>query len=195
MDAAEELVAERGMGVSLREIAAYAGQRNNSAVIYHFGNHDGLIKATLERRMAELDACRQDLINQLEGRGEVTIEEVLAALVEPALTLPYRRGATHYARFVEQIRTHPVIAQAVPRSELWPGTMGLARLLAEFIPVASGREKSRRIQLMSTTMFALMADYERRGECRSTRERRRASNELVSILAAILTMPSTTPVK
>ena len=33
MDTAETLIAERGMGVSLREIAARAGQRNNSAVI------------------------------------------------------------------------------------------------------------------------------------------------------------------
>ncbi len=195
MDAAEELVAERGMGVSLREIATYAGQRNNSAVIYHFGNHDGLIRATLERRMVELDARRGVVIAELNSREQVTIEEVLTALVEPALTLPYRSGATHYARFVEQIRTHPAIAQAVPRSELWPATMGLARLIAEFIPEVTRREKSRRINLMSTTMFALMADYERRGECRSSRERERTCRELVSILAAIVTMPSTAPAK
>lgn len=195
MDAAEELIAERGMGVSLREIAAHAGQRNNSAVIYHFGNHDGLIKATLERRMTELDAWRRNAVRDLVEQENVTIEEVLAALIEPALTLPYQRGATHYARFVEQIRTHPVIAQAVPRSETWPATMRLAGLLTGYMPKMSSREKSRRFNLMSTSMFALMADYERRGECGTSRERQRACRELVSILAAILTMPSTASTK
>lgn len=187
MDTAERLIAERGMGVSLREIAAQAGQRNNSAVIYHFGNHDGLIAATLHRRMSELDERRSVLLAELDARADYTVDDVLKALLEPALELPYRSGSTHYARFVEQIRTHPVISSAVPRNESWPATMTLARRLGSRLPDYSRRELSRRIGLMATTMFALMADYERRGELDSARGRRRACRELVPILAAVLT--------
>ena len=186
MDTAERLIAERGMGVSLREIAAQAGQRNNSAVIYYFGNHDGLITATLHRRMAELDERRRVLLAALDARADYALEDVLRAMIEPALELPYRSGATHYARFVEQIRTHPVIASAVPRSESWPATMALVRRVSSCLPDHNRRDLSRRIGLMVTTMFALMADYERRGELDTVRMRRRALRELVSILSAVI---------
>lgn len=186
MDSAEILIAERGMGVSLRTIAAHAGQRNNSAVIYHFGNHDGLIAATLDRRMSVLDARRKELLDKLEVHSDYTVDDVLHAIIEPALELPYLCGSSHYARFVEQIRTHPVIAEAVPRSEKWPATMELARRISDLLPAEEGRDLPRRIRMMTTSMFALMADYERRGELDSPRGRGRASRELVAILSAML---------
>lgn len=187
MDAAETLIAERGMGVSLREIAAQAGQRNNSAVIYHFGNHDGLIAAMLDRRMSVLDERRRVLLAELDARADFTVEDVLTAIIAPALDLPYRSGATHYARFVEQIRTHPMIASNAPRTDNWGATMALTQRLSACLPDRPRRDLTRRIRLLVTTMFALMADYERRGELESERGRRRACRELVPILAAVLT--------
>ena len=48
---AERLFAERGLeAVSLSEINRDAGQRNKSALHYHFGSRDGLLKALLEKR-------------------------------------------------------------------------------------------------------------------------------------------------
>ena len=48
---AERLFAERGIaGVSLREIGAAAGQRNNSATQYHFESKHGLVLALCEHR-------------------------------------------------------------------------------------------------------------------------------------------------
>ena len=44
--AGERLFGESGIdGVSLREVAAAAGQGNTSAVRYHFGSKDGLVAA------------------------------------------------------------------------------------------------------------------------------------------------------
>ncbi len=194
LDTAERLIAERGMGVSLREIAAQAGQRNNSAVIYHFGNHDGLIAATLQRRMGEIDERRHLALAELDSRVDYTLDDVLRAIIEPALELPYCSGATHYARFVEQIRTHPIIASAVPRSDSWPATMALTRRLSSLLTNYGRRDLSRRIGSMATTMFALMADYERRGELDTLRGRRRACRELVPILSAVVNArPSSFP--
>lgn len=186
MDTTERLIAERGMTVSLREIAASAGQRNNSAVIYHFGNYDGLIKATLERRMVSLEQRRRELLQELDSRSDFTVTDVLRAIVEPALEIPYAEGATHYARFVEQIRTHPVISQAAPTGERWPAVMTLTKRLNTRMVGIERSVQIRRIRMMVTTMFALMADYERRGELGSPRGRKRASEELVVALAALL---------
>ena len=46
IDAAEALFAERGLdGVTTREILDAAGQKNQSALQYHFGSREGLILA------------------------------------------------------------------------------------------------------------------------------------------------------
>ena len=54
IEVAEKLIGERGLdNVSMRDVASYAGQRNNSAVQYHFGSRDGLITQILRRRLAD----------------------------------------------------------------------------------------------------------------------------------------------
>jgi AcrR family transcriptional regulator len=69
LDAAERLFAERGVdGVSLREVNAAAGERNNAALYYHFRDRDGLVRAIverhyprfLERQRALFDAAQRD---------------------------------------------------------------------------------------------------------------------------------------
>uniref|UniRef100_UPI0035C6F61D TetR family transcriptional regulator n=5 Tax=Nocardia seriolae TaxID=37332 RepID=UPI0035C6F61D len=59
--AAEQLIAERGPAVPLRDIAAAAGQRNNSAIQYHFGSRDGLVR---QRHL-----CESVLVDLLCGVG------------------------------------------------------------------------------------------------------------------------------
>jgi AcrR family transcriptional regulator len=186
MDATEFLVAERGLAVSAREIAAHAGQRNNSAVIYHFGNLDGLLAATLQRRMDSLERRRMQLLDEIAPDNEPTISDLLTIMAEPALTIPYLEGATHYARFVEQIRHHPVISEAESSIENWPGMTTILRSLNRKIP-SHRRLQKRRINMMATAMYALVADYERRGELITPRGRAAASAELVTVLTAILT--------
>jgi AcrR family transcriptional regulator len=47
--AAEQLFARHGLDVPIREIHALAGQRNASAIQYHFGGRDELLAAIVER--------------------------------------------------------------------------------------------------------------------------------------------------
>src|SRR3546814_16478723 len=71
--AAERLFARHGIAaVSLRQIRQEAGAANNFAVQYHFQDRNGLIKAVSERRIAELERKRSELLGQaqLEGRHE-----------------------------------------------------------------------------------------------------------------------------
>jgi AcrR family transcriptional regulator len=65
LDTAEKLFLERGLDeVSLRTIVREAGQRNQSALQYHFGSRDGLVAAILNRRVQDLEARRRDLVDK-----------------------------------------------------------------------------------------------------------------------------------
>src|SRR5690348_15673441 len=89
VDAAERLFAERGIdAVSLREINAAAGQRNSTALQYHFGDRAGLLKAVLAKHRPEIEARRHQLLDEYEARGPLpqadALRSLAAALVRPA---------------------------------------------------------------------------------------------------------------
>jgi aminoglycoside phosphotransferase (APT) family kinase protein len=68
--AAERLFADEGIdGPSLREITRAAGQRNTSALQYHFGDRDELLRAVLERHLRSVDTNRSALLDQLDLTG------------------------------------------------------------------------------------------------------------------------------
>jgi AcrR family transcriptional regulator len=80
LDAAERLWGERGVeGVSLREIRIAAGQRNSSALQFHFTNRDGLLLALVQRHLPRVAAIQQDLHAALTAAGR---GDDLAGLVE-----------------------------------------------------------------------------------------------------------------
>jgi AcrR family transcriptional regulator len=63
LDTAARLFAERGVSdVSLNEITIAAGQRNASALQYHFGNRGGLLYALLARHVPGIGERRRELI-------------------------------------------------------------------------------------------------------------------------------------
>ena len=56
---AEQLIAEHGLeGVSTRMISRASGQKNNSALQYHFKNREGLIEAILDYRVTPVNQQR-----------------------------------------------------------------------------------------------------------------------------------------
>lgn len=90
LDAAEALFALNGSnGASLRAITQRA-KVNLAAVHYHFGSKDRLLEAVLARRLLPLNTER---IRRLEnyqkeaGRKKVRLENVIEAMVGPALRL------------------------------------------------------------------------------------------------------------
>ncbi len=98
LDAAEALFAEHGFAdTSLRAITARA-KANLAAVNYHFGSKDELIRAVFARRLEPLTGERLARLAALEAGGRaVTVEEALAAFIEPSLRL--RREGPHGERF------------------------------------------------------------------------------------------------
>lgn len=187
--AAERLIAEHGVDVPLRDIASAAGQRNNSAVQYHFGSRDGLIDAVAEYRIADLEQHRLLLLAESEAQD---VRSLVSALVVPMLTVPYEHGATHYARFLEQVRTHPALAadtnlDRAGRAAVRLIIVRLDRALAD-LPAGVRR---RRLRVLPTVLFALLADRERaRGD--QPRADPDSASELVDLIVGLLTAPVST---
>jgi AcrR family transcriptional regulator len=161
--AAEQLVAERGPEVPLRDIAIAAGQRNNSAVQYYFGSRDGLIDAVVEHRMPALEARRVELLAEHEAIGDADDPRVLVELLaRPMLEAGERVGATHLNRFLDQVRNHPAVHDG---ARLANENRSSVRLVLARFDRALGsipdRTRHRRVRWMSTALLSLLADHER----------------------------------
>ncbi|MFT8180606.1 TetR family transcriptional regulator [Mycobacteroides chelonae] len=203
LQAAERLIGQHGAEVPLRDIAVAAQQRNNSAVNYHFGSRDELIAAVIERRMTTLESHRLQLIAEHEERTPTdddsdsnAVAELVAILVRPMLTAPYAEGSTHYARFLEQVRTHPAIAKARLDHNDWPATKIItARLDKALAPLPIDIRKLR-IRALATALFSLLADHERSAESHaiSPGQKAEAESEIITMLTGLLTAPAAYPV-
>lgn len=102
---ARRLFATRGISaVGLREVALEAGQRNTSAVHYHFGAKDDLLRELLVDGARAIDAHRCALLDVAEASGTVSMVDVVRAFVQPSLDL--RSDPDHpetYHRFISNI--------------------------------------------------------------------------------------------
>ncbi|MFF0493156.1 TetR family transcriptional regulator [Nocardia sp. NPDC003482] len=186
--AAERLIAERGAAVPLRDIATAAGQRNNSAIQYHFGSRDDLVAAVVEHRMATLEVRRLELLAE---RTADDVHDLLWALVVPMFELSARHGIDHYARFLERIRAHPSVTDAANLDDENRASVRIImRGLERALPNLPARLRIRRLRTLPTVLFALLADHERAIEAgRVDPGDTAAWAEVVDMLAGALTAP------
>ena len=91
LDAAARLFAERGIdNVSLAEIVRTAGQRNMSAVHYHFGNRDEILRAVLARHVPVIADRRHELLERARARGAADVRSAAEAIVRPVTEFAQR---------------------------------------------------------------------------------------------------------
>ena len=86
MQTAETLFARTGIdAVSLNEINKVAGQRNTSAIHYHFGNKEGLIQAIVYEHYADIDEQINVLLDEYEKqpKNKQNCRDLISALVTP----------------------------------------------------------------------------------------------------------------
>jgi AcrR family transcriptional regulator len=91
LDAAAELFAERGIdNVSIAEIVRTAGQRNASAVHYHFGNRDEVLRAVLARHVPVIAERRHQLLERARSRPATDVRSAAEAIVRPVTEFAQR---------------------------------------------------------------------------------------------------------
>ncbi|MFI1379482.1 TetR/AcrR family transcriptional regulator [Embleya sp. NPDC020886] len=168
LDAAERLFAERDTAqVSLREIGAAAGQRNNSAVQYHFGTRDVLVRALYEDRLAPLNARRLELLATLDAEGVGDLGALVDAYLRP-LAEAMRDGdrAGHYARFVHRYTLEGAPFSPPLGEDVVGGirevTARIDAALAAGEPALPAGTRASRLRLMQLLITATLADVEGR---------------------------------
>jgi AcrR family transcriptional regulator len=109
MDTAERLYAEQGFAnVSIRMIGEAAGQRNKSAVQYHFSTRDELIQAMLARHSAAIERYRVPMVAALAASGEVSRREWITCVITPSIEHHIELGTpSWYGRFLAQAMVEP----------------------------------------------------------------------------------------
>jgi AcrR family transcriptional regulator len=177
LDAAERLIAERGIQVPLRDIAVAAGQRNNSAVNYHFRNRQDLIDAIVRRRLEPMERERAQMVDALDG--DTDVRTWLRIMVLPFIGV----GSPYYARFLRAASIHLRADVDESQGSVWPQVL---ERLAKAIPTDDRHARARRVSAIATTMFALLAERERLAQEGADAG---SPEEIVAMLAAALTAP------
>jgi AcrR family transcriptional regulator len=132
--AGEQLFAARGIdGVQLRDINELAGQRNESALHYHFGSRQGLLELILARHGQDVQEGTRRRLERRSGQDTVTeLHHLIAALVVPLSEKLRSEDGRDYLR---------ILAQTMDRDDLVRG----GRLTAPWV-AAPVRECIDRIE-------------------------------------------------
>jgi AcrR family transcriptional regulator len=190
LTAAERLFADGGIdGPSLREITRAAGQRNTSALQYHFGDRDGLLRAVLEHHLRSVDTNRSALLDQLDLTGGGDERGLAAALVLPLVSkLDDDGGGPEYLQVAGEVVARPVrFAGLLPLLTTGPGMARWSKAVEPLLPeVAVGRPLHRRFAAIRFVHGELAS---RARERRSRSDHRLFTSHLVDLVTALLAAP------
>ena len=126
LDAAARLFAERGLdNVSIAEIVRAAGQRNASAVHYHFGNRNEVLRALLARHVPDIATRRRELLEIARARPDGGVVPAAEAIVRPVTELAQRGWRERAYLQVGTELTHWLARSDIPEmAELMAQTAG-----------------------------------------------------------------------
>lgn len=189
LDAAEQLVGERGVdAVSLRAINA-AAESNVAAAHYHFGSKAALVRAVLDRRMATLAAERFARLAPLEHDAAPAPRALATVMVQPLLDLTAEASGARYVRFLAALYRAEGDWLAVVDAAFAPQWARIEPVLARATPRLDATHRGRRLALASETMLRMLADPARYG---AGLDADAFHDEVVDVFTAILAGPPAT---
>lgn len=159
MQAAERLFGERGLhAVTLKEINAAAGQRNESALHYHFGSKTGLVDAILNARVGAVDRVRAARVEALIAAGNThDLKAIIRATFEPLTELLDTEEGVRFVRFAAQVLNDPDFD--LPTVALKSGFEGISRAnslivaaLGDLVPEVAVQRQRLMIEMVLTSL-------------------------------------------
>jgi AcrR family transcriptional regulator len=108
LDLAEDMFAKSGIDkVSLRAVTAAAGV-NVSAIHYHFGSKDELLRAIFVRRLSAAVAERERRLLEFtpSGNKEADVRRLMEAYIEPGAAIDCADNNYRFSRLVGQLSMH-----------------------------------------------------------------------------------------
>jgi AcrR family transcriptional regulator len=191
--AAERLVARHGVdGLSLRQVASAAGQRNNSVVQYHFGTKERLIEEVFAFRIHNIEAVRREMIAGLEEEGRMRdVRALLEALILPlAESLGSSGPESHYLRFAARVYRDIGPKPFAKEFEENSGMRQCFALLSSALEHLPEPIRAQRLQMVAIHYLNSLAEWERRLQNDMARlGRELLVSNLVDTCVGLLTAP------
>ena len=193
LDAAEGLFAEHGItAVPNRALLKASGQRNESALQYHFGSREGLLRALHERRMAQLEQRRAPRVQALRAsEGPLPIRALvrvqLATLFELARHEP---GFVEYLKIVGEVvfRPQAELAQFLSRFDL-ASHKDLSQRAIEGLAPLSRATIARRMDLGRRYILVALARWARQVGRFEGADADAFGSDLLDTVSALLSAP------
>ena len=184
IEAGEQLIAEQGLRVPLREIGQAAGSANKVAVQYHFGDRDRLIDAIFRYRLPQLEERRSALLAQARTNGrEARTAALLEVLLRPITEVVDRDGRRSYAGFLYQLIATARSARAA-FDPLSPVAKEVTALIRQSLPALDQRAFDRRLGTASLVFLDTLVRLEEGGGVRA-----KGIDEALTVAIAVLTAP------
>lgn len=158
---ARRLFAEKGVdGVTVREIAMAAGQRNHGAVGYHFGSKEALVREIVRDGAILIDARRNEALDRLEAAGGPgCVGEVVEVLVRSAVDLGDAGGGEDtYIRFVTMLgMTHRELFLRSLEGRWNAGYLRCLEHLRRLMPPMTAAQKNQRFVFMGALLSGVLS--------------------------------------
>lgn len=156
--AAERLFAEHGLaGVSLRQISVEAGSSNNSAIRYHFGSKDDLLRAIFAYRIGDL-MQRRALLRARAHPDDLRAQ--LEAHILPLIELAESPDSS-YVSFIEQLQRTGQVDVFAHQSDAMRSQEEFVSVMQRLLPHIPEPARSMRIQQAQDLAVHLAAERER----------------------------------
>ena len=190
------LFAERGIdGVTVRQIAEAAGQKNHAVVGYYFGSKEALVRELIVDGARAIDIRRNAWLDSCEAKGGPhTVAEVIEGMIETSLDPDASPGDESFNRFFTLLGlSHRAFFMEALEGR-W--NTGYQRCLDHFrrlMPEMPAAKKNERFVFLGSTLGAVLASRESELSDKSRPHRMWQSgatlNHAAKVIAAMIEAP------
>lgn len=194
---ARRLFAKRGVdGVTVRQIADAAGQKNHGAVGYHFGSKEALVRELVVDGAILIDERRNRRLDELDANGgPSTVREVVDVLIFPCIDMAESEShEDSYIRFVLMLNLshRDLFIDAV--ADRWnTGYQRSLEYLRRLIPAMPLAAKNQRLMFAGAFLSRVLAMREEAltgsGRTHGTWSSGNALEHFAQVMTAILEAP------
>ncbi len=168
LEVAERLFAESGVeSVTLNRIVEESGQRNRSALNYHFGSRADIVTQLLIMRLSHVNQIRHRYLDRLEQRGQGgDVHAILTAAIRPlGEVIRHEPWGRHYVKILAQTMLSPALRSPdIIDPTVTSAIARTNRLIAAALPHVPRSVMQMRLNyLQETVIFSIVRALQQEG--------------------------------